>query len=61
MTMRNVDILFQIELDCVKFQRLLVSDDSVSYDEYKQLYLTLNHFVKMLDTEIKKYYRSMVK
>lgn len=61
MTSRNVDILFQIELDCVKFQRLLVSDDSVTYDEYKRLYLTLNHFVKMLDTEICKYYRSKVK
>lgn len=60
MTSRNVDILFQIELDCVKFQRLLVSDDSVSYDDYKRLYLTLNHFVKMLDTEIQKYYRNKV-
>lgn len=61
MTMRNVDILFQIQLDCVKFQRLLVSDDSVSYDDYKRLYLTLNHFVKMLDIEIQKYYRNKVK
>lgn len=61
MTMRNVDILFQIELDCVKFQRLLLSDDSVSYDDYKQLYLTLNDFVKRLDFEIKKYYSNKVK
>lgn len=61
MTMRNVDILFQIELDCVKFQRLLLSDDSVSYDDYKQLYLTLNNFVKRLDSEIKKYYNNKVK
>lgn len=59
--MRNVDVLFQIQLDCVKFQRLLVADDSVSYDDYKRLYLTLNHFVNMLDTEIKKYYRNKVK
>lgn len=61
MTMRNVDILFQIELDCVKFQRLLLSDDSVSYDDYKELYLTLNNFVKRLDFEVQKYYRNKVK